>query len=60
MTKKVEGICPECRVCHHKHSSWFEDGEGIICDWCLNDIPYPPCQGTGKAPKADRAKEAND
>lgn len=39
--KVKEADCPECRVCHHRHCSWFEDSEGIICDWCLNDIPCP-------------------
>ena len=27
-----------CRVCGHRHYSWFEDDEGIICDWCLNGM----------------------
>ena len=29
---------PVCRVCGHRHCSWFEDSEGVICDSCLNEI----------------------
>lgn len=31
--------CPMCRVCGHRHNSWFEDEKGAICDACLNGIP---------------------
>lgn len=41
----VKKVCPECRVCHHRHPSWFEDSDGIICDWCLNNIPCPTRTG---------------
>ena len=29
---------PVCRVCGHRHCSWFEDSEGVICDACINEI----------------------
>ncbi len=34
----IEGVC---RKCHHQHNSDYIDLLGIICYWCLNNLPCP-------------------
>ena len=41
-TLQIEFTIPICRVCLHRHNSWFKEADGqFICDWCLNGIPCP-------------------
>lgn len=30
-----------CRVCGHKHYSWFDEKDGPVCDWCRAGINCP-------------------